>query len=877
METPRTATIGLLLSVILIAWPVLGGPADRPKSPSAGGSASVLLQEGLYAEEIEGDLDGAIKIYEQVLAEAKDIEQAAAQATYRIGICFLKKGDKTEAAKYFNKLISEHPKQGTLVAKAQDQLAKLGIGQPDSADQISLYEKLPPEVIEFVGNKYGSICTEAGAKKLYSNSHVYYVTSDFVLLKGGMGYYHNLSDKALFNKIRLCGTSEPKQTHYDIAGREMNTEIVPDKVRQGFYHIYWTPYQPVPAGEMFYYGWCIDKAKQLPPASPQDPASSSAQYKLTMQNQFGNRVIETFFLVVPTGTEIVSKSEDYTAKDTIAGFDIYCFSKEVPEDASHQVDVVLAGPGPAETKTNLYERLPNEVLMHIGGKYGGISAEAAAKSLYSNSHIYYVTSDWVLLKGGMGYYRNGSNQARSEKIRLSGTSSPNQTLYDVAGRQMNIEIVQDKMRQGFYHIYWTPSEPIPPGQMFYYGWSNDQSRTLQAAAGPGQYKLTMQNHFGERVIETFFLVVPLNTSIISRTEEFTGKDTVGGFDIYYWSKEVPQNTNNVVNISLAARSFSAPQPQEVTLPIVMHARADIDLRVKPGDMLAYDFDKAAFVTIPPEFTRRSEEPGSEGVRKGAKPGIEWVLDSGADVVAVVAPNEGGLLGAMTVFEKLPSQTWDSIRPDDLKLVADKQWRKNREQTVTSRPAQDSHPIYAFKTAQGGLGVVQLIEVDRAKQVVKFRYASLPDAAEALKPLGVREHRAILAEKLKVCGKTMHLWAGDHGGKFPDTLVEMKEYIEAEKEGDPEWMLENVMYVAAGKASAYREPHRAIAAYDRTLLERDTGTNVLFLDSHVEFIPAEQLEERGIDLGLIESDVAGPATAAEPDISSAPTEQPGTEK
>jgi len=243
---------------------------------------------------------------------------------------------------------------------------------------------------------------------------------------------------------------------------------------------------------------------------------------------------------------------------------------------------------------------------------------------------------------------------------------------------------------------------------------------------------------------------------------------------------------------------------------------------------------------------------------------------------VVAPNEGGLYGTMTVFEKLPSQTWDSIRPDDLKIIADKQWRKNREQTVTSRPAQESHPIYAFKTAQGGLGVVQLIEVDRAKQVVKFRYANFPEATAALKPLGVREYRAILAEKLKRCGKMMHLWTNDHGDKFPDTLLEMKLYMEAEKDGDAKWMLENVIYLAAGKTAAHPEPHRAIAAYDKTLLERDMGTNVLFLDAHVEFIGAEQLEERGIDLGLIQSDVAGPATAAEPDKSAA-AEQPGADK
>ncbi|HLB73395.1 MAG TPA: HEAT repeat domain-containing protein [Sedimentisphaerales bacterium] len=538
MKTLTITIISLLLIVIAFMTPALAGPA------------SVLLQEGLYAEEIEGDLDGAIKIYEQVLAEAKDVEQTAAQATYRIGLCHLKKGDKTKAASYFQSILREYPDNEQLNARAKEQLNKVGTPAevPFGSTAASLYEKLPPEVIQFVGNKYGSICAEARAKKLYSNSHVYYVTSDFVLLKGGMGYYHNLSDKALFNKIRLCGTSEPNQTHYDIAGREMNTEIVPDKVRQGFYHIYWTPHQPVPAGEMFYYGWCIDRAEQLPAVSAQDPASDPAQYKLTMQNQFGNHVVETFFLVLPVNTRIISRTEDYTAKDTIAGFDVYCFSKEVAEDANHQVEVVLAGP--AETKTNLYERLPNEVLTHIGGKYGSISAEAGAKSLYSNSHIYCVTSDWVLLTGGMGYYRNGSDQPRTEKVRLSGTSSPKQTLYDVAGRQMNIEIVPDKARSNFYHIYWTPSEAIPPGQMFYYGWSSDQSRPLQPAAGAGQYSLTMQNHFGERVVETFFLVAPVNTSIISRTEEFTAKDTVGGFDIYYWSKEAPPNTDHTVDVTL---------------------------------------------------------------------------------------------------------------------------------------------------------------------------------------------------------------------------------------------------------------------------------------------------------------------------------------
>ena len=92
MEKLKNITIIFLLAVGLLS------PVASAKT------TSVLLQEGLYAEEIEGDLDGAIKIYEQVIAKGKEAQQAAAQATYRIGMCFLKKGNKAKAAEYFQQI-----------------------------------------------------------------------------------------------------------------------------------------------------------------------------------------------------------------------------------------------------------------------------------------------------------------------------------------------------------------------------------------------------------------------------------------------------------------------------------------------------------------------------------------------------------------------------------------------------------------------------------------------------------------------------------------------------------------------------------------------------------------------------------------------------
>ena len=114
MEWLKSITIIFLLTFGLLS------------SAVAAKTTSVLLQEGLYAEEIEGDLDAAIKIYKQVIAESKETQRAAAQATYRIGMCFLKKGEKAKAAEQFRNLISKFPEQQTLVTRAREQLEKLG-------------------------------------------------------------------------------------------------------------------------------------------------------------------------------------------------------------------------------------------------------------------------------------------------------------------------------------------------------------------------------------------------------------------------------------------------------------------------------------------------------------------------------------------------------------------------------------------------------------------------------------------------------------------------------------------------------------------------------------------------------------------------------
>lgn len=97
------------------------------------------------------------------------------------------------------------------------------------------------------------------------------------------------------------------------------------------------------------------------------------------------------------------------------------------------------------------------------------------------------------------------------------------------------------------------------------------------------------------------------------------------------------------------------------------------------------------------------------------------------------------------------------------------------------------------------------------------------------------------EKLRKLGVALFMYANDHEEKYPDTLGELKLYVGDER--NFQWLLDNVEYLAKGK-TVVDHPNTMIA-YDKTLLEKGNGTNVLFNDSHVEFVKPNQLAELGI--------------------------------
>jgi len=112
----------------------------------AAGAESVgdRLYKGIYQEETVGDLDAAMKIYRQIVADAKANRPHVAQAKYRLGMCHLKKGEKEKAVETFEGLIKEFPGQAKLLEQARGRLAALGHA-PESEEPagIELQETWP--------------------------------------------------------------------------------------------------------------------------------------------------------------------------------------------------------------------------------------------------------------------------------------------------------------------------------------------------------------------------------------------------------------------------------------------------------------------------------------------------------------------------------------------------------------------------------------------------------------------------------------------------------------------------------------------------------------------------------------------------------------
>ncbi len=130
----KKITITFLVAVLLLTTLAVAATGTK--------SAAVLLREGLYAEEVEGNLDAAIATYQQIIADPTAPKNLVAQALYRQGMCLMKKKNEAEARVAFQKLVTDYSDQTELVEKVKPILEELS-----NADPASL---MPPETLVYV-------------------------------------------------------------------------------------------------------------------------------------------------------------------------------------------------------------------------------------------------------------------------------------------------------------------------------------------------------------------------------------------------------------------------------------------------------------------------------------------------------------------------------------------------------------------------------------------------------------------------------------------------------------------------------------------------------------------------------------------------------
>src|SRR5271157_1750419 len=112
MKTFKCLATSLLVSALAITA-ALAAPTSQQ------------LQQGLYAEEVEGNIALAIKTYGDIIKDNSAPANLVAQALYRQGMCYLKLKEEPLARAALEKLVAEHADQAELAAKARAALEDL--------------------------------------------------------------------------------------------------------------------------------------------------------------------------------------------------------------------------------------------------------------------------------------------------------------------------------------------------------------------------------------------------------------------------------------------------------------------------------------------------------------------------------------------------------------------------------------------------------------------------------------------------------------------------------------------------------------------------------------------------------------------------------
>lgn len=234
-----------------------------------------------------------------------------------------------------------------------------------------------------------------------------------------------------------------------------------------------------------------------------------------------------------------------------------------------------------------------------------------------------------------------------------------------------------------------------------------------------------------------------------------------------------------------------------------------------------DFDNDKLYSPPSDFHSLAREQQEA-----------WKRENSIDACATVSEGAEGLWGEEMVIIPLADVEFDRMTPAS--------FRDFLKQATPGTPAVMTAigqlpKTYLFKTREGGMGLLQILEIQRKRSphYIKIRYKMVPRTVEA-------DVKITSNKNLQDLGKALLIYANDHEDKYPDSLHRLTDYLNVE---ELTWILANIEYLAHGKQLASRPD--TIIAYDKKLLAKGKGTNVLYNDFHVGFEKVEKLKKLGI--------------------------------
>jgi len=129
--SPRPLRLGVspLLAALLLCVLALTPHAVHAQT----NNLTALLQQGLFEEQANRNLDAAIENYAMLARQFDKDRQLAATAVFRLGECYRAQGKTNEAAAQYERILRDFPDQTTLATLSRQNLTGMGAAKTETA------------------------------------------------------------------------------------------------------------------------------------------------------------------------------------------------------------------------------------------------------------------------------------------------------------------------------------------------------------------------------------------------------------------------------------------------------------------------------------------------------------------------------------------------------------------------------------------------------------------------------------------------------------------------------------------------------------------------------------------------------------------------